>query len=123
MVGLSLTLLAIAALGGAMIAVLRLRGTPYPPLGLAIGHGLVAVSGLACLAYAVATTSLGGIAKIALGVLVLAALGGATMFFGFHMRNKPLPIAFVIGHGLIALAGFALLAYYHWWEHEVGLRP
>lgn len=123
MVGVSLTLLAMAALGGMTIAVLRLRGAPFPPLALAIGHGLLAVSGLACLAYAVATTSLGGMAKAALGVLVLAALGGATLFFGFHMRQKPLPIAFVIGHGLIALAGLALLAYYHWWEHEVGLRP
>ena len=122
MLGVSLTLLAFAALGGATMAVLRLRGTPYPPLGLAIGHGVVAAGGLVCLIIVAATTGVRGLGLAALGVLVLAALGGATLFFGFHMRNKPLPIVLVIGHGLIALTGFALLAYYHFWEHEVGLR-
>ena len=52
MVGVSLTLLVLAALGGTTMAVLRLRGAPYPPLVLAIGHGLLAAAGLACLAYA-----------------------------------------------------------------------
>jgi hypothetical protein len=45
----------------------------------------------------------------ALVILILAALGGATLFLGFHLRNKPLPMPFVIGHGLIAATGFALL--------------
>jgi hypothetical protein len=49
------------------------------------------------------------LAQIALGVFVLAALGGAVLFFGFHMKEQALPIPFVIGHGLIAVIGYVLL--------------
>jgi hypothetical protein len=40
---------------------------------------------------------------------VLAALGGATLFLGFHLRQRALPIPLVIGHGLLAVTGFVLL--------------
>jgi hypothetical protein len=123
MIGVALTLFAIAALGGATMAVIRLRGAPYPPVWMALGHGGVAAAGLICFIYEVATASVTGLAYAALGVLILAALGGATLFLGFHLRGKPLPIAFVLGHGLIALIGFAMLAYHHFWMHEVGARP
>ena len=46
---------------------------------------------------------------VALGVFVLAALGGATIFVGFHLKERPLPIPLVIGHGLVAVTGFVLL--------------
>ena len=110
MLGAALTLFAVAALGGATVAVLRFQGTPRPPTWLAILHGVIAASGFAVLGYEAATVGLASLALIGSGVLVLAALGGATMFFGFHLREKPLPIALVVGHGLIALTGFALLA-------------
>jgi hypothetical protein len=76
---------------------------------MALGHGIVAASGLILLGYAAATDGIPRLAQIALGVLVLAAVGGATIFLGFHMKERALPIPFVLGHGLIAIAGLALL--------------
>jgi hypothetical protein len=101
--------LALAALGGLTLAVIRLRGAPWPPTWMALGHGLVAATGLGLLIYAAVTPGIPNLAQIALGILVLAAIGGATMFIGFHLRQRPLPIPLVIGHGLIAVTGFVLL--------------
>ena len=101
--------LGLAALGGLTLAAIRLSGTPRPPTWMALGHGAVAATGLILLGYAAATSGIPQLAQIALGVLVLAALGGATIFLGFHMRQRALPIPFVIGHGLLALTGFVLL--------------
>jgi hypothetical protein len=102
-------LLGLAALGGGTIAILRLRGMPRPPTWMALAHGTVAAAGLITLIYIVATTTVPGLTQIALGVLVIAALGGATLFLGFHLREQPLPIPLVLGHGLIAVIGFSLL--------------
>jgi len=123
MLGVALTLFALAALGGATMAVLRLRGMTRPPLWLAIAHGALALTGLGFLGYEAANTVLGTLALAGSAAMVLAALGGATLFFGFHLRGKALPIPFVLGHGLIALTGFVLLAMYHYKAHEWGLRP
>jgi hypothetical protein len=49
------------------------------------------------------------LAQGALGLFVLAALGGAGIFVGFHLRERPLPIPLVIGHGLIAATAYVLL--------------
>ena len=49
------------------------------------------------------------LALVALGIFVLAAAGGATLFIGFHLREKALPKPFVVGHGLLALVGVVLL--------------
>jgi hypothetical protein len=102
--------LSLAALGGLVLAGIRLSGRPYPPTWLALGHGGIAATGLCLLIYA-ATVSPGipQLAQIALGVLILAAIGGATLFLGFHLRGKPLPIPIVLGHGLTALTGLVLL--------------
>jgi hypothetical protein len=102
-------LLGLAALGGATMVALRLRGRPLPPLGLALGHGGVAASGLAYLAYQAYSAGIPQLAQIALGIFVLAALGGAFVFVTFHLKNRPLPIPIILGHGLIALTGYALL--------------
>jgi hypothetical protein len=101
--------LGLAALGGLTLAAIRLSGTPRPPTWMAIGHGIVAASGLILLGYAAVTDGIPPLAQIALGILVLAAGGGATIFLGFHMRERALPIPFVLGHGLIAIVGFVLL--------------
>ena len=69
----------------------------------------MAVTGVGLLIYAAATTGIPRMAQIALGIFILAALGGAVLFLGFHRAGKPLPIPFVIGHGLIAATGFVLL--------------
>jgi hypothetical protein len=92
-------ILALAALGGVTLAVIRLRGAPWPPMWMALGHGAVAAIGVAILIYAAATTGIPRTAQIALGIFVLA----------FHRAGKPLPIPFVIGHGLIAVTGYVLL--------------
>jgi hypothetical protein len=107
--GLSAIFLGIAALGGMTIVAMRLGGTPRPPLWLALLHGGVAATGLVILAYTAATTGVPPMAQIALGVIVLAALGGAFIFFTYHLRGLPLPIPFILGHGLIAAVGLALL--------------
>jgi hypothetical protein len=101
--------LALAAVGGLTLAAIRLRGAPWPPMWLAHVHGLVAATGVALLIYAASTDGIPGLAKIALCIFILAALGGATLFVAFHRVSKPLPIPLVIGHGLIAITGYVLL--------------
>lgn len=101
--------LGLAALGGLTLAVIRLTGTPRPPTWMALGHGVVAATGLGLLISVVLSGGVAWLINVALGVLVLAALGGATIFLGFHVRNRALPIPLVIGHGLIALTGYVLL--------------
>ena len=102
-------MLGLAALGGLTLAVIRLTGTPRPPTWMALGHGVVAATGLGLLISVVLSGGVAWLINVALGVLVLAALGGATIFLGFHVRNRALPIPLVIGHGLIALTGYVLL--------------
>jgi hypothetical protein len=76
---------------------------------MAVGHGTVAAVGVVLLIYAVGTTTVPVMAQVALGVFVLAALGGATLFLGFHLKERPLPIPLVFGHGLAAVTGYVLL--------------
>ena len=103
--------LAVAALGGLVVAAIRLSGTPRPPTWLALVHGVIAVCGLVLLASNVASapSAIPPMLQWSLGIFVVAALGGAVMFLGFHMRGVPLPIVLVLGHGLIAVTGFVLL--------------
>jgi len=101
--------LALAAVGGATLAAIRLRGAPYPPLWLALGHGAVAAAGVGLLIYAAISPGIPGLAQVALGIFIVAAIGGAVLLLGFHLRGKALPIPFVLGHGLIAATGFILL--------------
>ena len=102
-------ILALAALGGLTLAGIRVSGVPRPPTWLALGHGAIAATGLGFLAYEAATATIPLLAQISLGVLLLAALGGVTLFAGFHLRERPLPIPLVIGHGIAAIAGYVLL--------------
>ena len=99
--------LVFAALAGATMVIIRLRGRPRPPTWFAIGHGALALFGVGLLAGHWET--LPQLAKISVGMFGLAALGGATMFFGYQLRNKPLPIALMLGHGLFALASLTVL--------------
>ena len=101
--------LGLAALGGLTLAGIRLMGSPRPPTWMALGHGAVAATGLGLLIYAAVDPGIPNLAQIALGVIVLAALGGSTIFLGFHLRARPLPIPLVVGHGLIAATGYGLL--------------
>ncbi len=111
---LAAIVLGLAALGGLTLATLRFRGMPRPPLWMVLGHGAVAATGLGLLIYAAVTQSIPSLAQIALGNLILAALGGATLFLGFDLRKKALPIPLVVVHGLIAIAGLVTLVVSFW---------
>jgi len=98
-----------AALGGLTLAGIRLAGAPRPPTWLALGHGAVAAVGLGLLVYAALGAGVPGLAQVALGVFALAAVGGAGLFLGFHLRERALPIPLVIGHGVVAVTALVLL--------------
>jgi hypothetical protein len=109
---LAATLLGLAAAGGITMLAIRLRGAPQPPTWLALGHGLAALAGLVTLIYAVATaTSIDPLVGWSLAVLCLAAAGGATIFVGFHLPGRPLPIPLIFAHGLLAATGWGLLLF------------
>jgi len=100
-------LFAIAALGGAFLAALRfqMKELPFP---VAILHGLLAASGLVALLLAVVNGNAVGSAKIALGLFVVAALGGFFLF-SLHLRKRELPIPVVLIHAVVAVVAFAIL--------------
>jgi hypothetical protein len=102
-------ILVLAALGGLTMASLRLSGRPLPPTWLALGHGAIAATGLVLVAREAFIATLPGRGNLALGCIAAAAVGGLIMFFGFHRKGRPLPIPFVLGHGLLALTGVILL--------------
>lgn len=102
-------LLALAALGGVVMAVIRFRGAPRPPTWLAMLHGLLAASGLVLLINAALTVGVPQLAQFSLALLVLAALGGGYINLQFHWKNLPLPIPLILLHATLAAAGFALL--------------
>jgi hypothetical protein len=101
-------LFALAALGGVFMASLVFRGRPHPPMGIAIVHGLAAAAGLVVLLFAVMGGQAPGLAKGALVLFVLAALGGFALF-AMHLQRKALPRPVVAVHGLVAVVAFALL--------------
>jgi hypothetical protein len=105
---LALILFAVAAAGGAYMAVTRLRGMPAPPMALALVHGALAAAGLVALGVTLAGGGAGGLATTATGLFVVAALGGFVLF-AQHLRrgeiNKPL----VLVHGLVAVVSFVIL--------------
>lgn len=103
---LPIILFAIAAVGGMLLAFFRLSNRPLP-MPLALLHGALAAAGLVALSVVV----LGGgsmQAKLALGLFLLAALGGFFLL-SFHLRKKELPVPVVVVHGLAALAAFTVL--------------
>ena len=59
--------LALAAVGGLTLAVIRLRGAPWPPLWMALGHGAVAATGVGLLIYAAVSTGIPDSGQVALG--------------------------------------------------------
>jgi hypothetical protein len=108
MIRLSLLMFAVAALAGLAMAVMHFRGVSPPRVVLATLHGLFAASGLVVLLLALIKTGFGGQPGIAFGLLVLAALGGFVLL-GSHAQGKRLPSALVVGHALLAVAGFLTL--------------
>lgn len=103
-------LFALAALGGATMAGQRLRGRETPSGTLATIHGLAAGAGV--IVYLIALVGADGAPMsgiVAIALFVVAALGGATLLFGFHLRERALPVWLVLVHGGIAVVAFGFL--------------
>jgi hypothetical protein len=108
MFGLSIVLFAVAALAGLTMAVMHFRKSTPPLPVLAVLHGGFAASGLIVLLLAVIKIGMHGAPGLALGLLVTAALGGFGLL-SFHVRGRALPSGLVVGHALLAVAGFVTL--------------
>ena len=102
-------LLGLGALGGLVMAGVRFSGAPRPPSWLAMFHGVLAAAGLTLLIYAAVTTGIPRLAQFALGLLVLAALGGTAINLLYHSKMLPLPKSWIVGHALVAVGGYSLL--------------
>ena len=105
----ALVLFALAAVGGIILAVIRFKGQPYPPLGLALVHGAAAAAGLVALIAAVAPGGAPSSATTALVLFLIAAAGGFFLFF-HHLRKVALPLWLVVVHALVAVVAFLILA-------------
>ena len=110
MLMIALGLFAIGALFGVTMAVMHFRGVSPPRVWLAAVHSVFVAAGLIVLFVAV-WPAFSGRAAWALGIFLLAALGGFTMALGFHMRRKRLPSALVLGHGALAVIAFLILLF------------
>ena len=102
-------LLVIAALGGMLMAGIRLAGKTNPPAWLAMAHGFLAAAPVVLLLYAACTVGLPTLALYGTVLFVIAALGGVTMNLGYHWKNLPLPLGLMIGHAVLAIIGFLLV--------------
>lgn len=105
---LIIAIFAVAAVIGLTMAIAAFRGN-FPPVPSAILHGVFAATGLVLLLVAVLVKGAAGAALWALGLFLVAALGGFVMALGFHARRKALPKGLVAGHALLAVSGFLLL--------------
>src|SRR5881394_2069263 len=102
MLNIAAVVFAIAALGGIVLAAHVLRGR-FAPWALSLLHAALGAAGLVLV--------LGGArgnAALALGLLVLAALGGF-LLASFHYRKQLPPKAIVVVHAVVAVAGFGVL--------------
>jgi hypothetical protein len=110
----STVLLAIAAVGGLVMAGIRFAGDRQPPTALAMLHGFLAAAAVTLLLYAAATVGLPGMALGALILFLLAAGGGVILNLNYHWKKLPLPKWLVIVHAVAAVAGFLLLLAATW---------
>jgi hypothetical protein len=105
----SSVLLGFAALGGLFMVLIRLAQKTNPPHWIAMAHGFIAAAGVTLLCYVALFAPIPGKAAIALLLLLAAALVGAWMNLGYHIKGQLLPNAVMIVHALVAVIGFLLL--------------
>jgi len=110
MIQLALGLFALAAIAGAALATLHLRGR-VPPWALTVLHGLLATSGLLTLIVEVSGYSTVGWLHGIVAMFVLAALGGI-LVVSFHIRKRRPPPPLILVHGTGAVTTFVLLLLY-----------
>ena len=107
--GIAALLFTIAALGGAVMAAMRLGGRELPPMWLALLHGAVAATGLITLLVAIQGNAVSNIVLLAAGGFIIAALGVLTMFFLFHLKKGALPVPLMLIHASVAVLSFIAL--------------
>ncbi len=100
-------LFAVAAVGGATLAVRKFTGKGMP-LSLAAAHGIFAAAGLIALAVNVYNDSSNKLMNISLVLFIIFALGGFILL-SYHLRKKAHPIALIGIHGAGAVVSFLLL--------------
>jgi hypothetical protein len=98
-------LLALAALGGAVLLGFVLRGR-HTPKGIALIHGSFAALGVVVLAIASILSPAAPVASLVL--FVLAAIGGAVLIV-LDLKRRQVPKGLAVGHGGIAIVAFVLL--------------
>lgn len=109
MIQTAVGLFAVAAVGGIVMALIRTLGKRNPPHALAMAHGLLAGAGLTLLIYAALTVGLPGRALAATALFALAAGGGVVLNLAYQMKQRPLPVGFMLGHALLAVVAFLML--------------
>lgn len=104
---LPIALFAVAAVAGGALAIrhFQRKGLPMP---LALGHGAFAAAGLVALLVVGTSGSLGSAWPLALGLLMIAAVGGFVLF-AMHLRKVKLSSPVVLAHAAAAVAGFVVL--------------
>ncbi len=102
-------LLGLTAVGGLVMAAMRFMGHDRPPSWFAMGHGLLAGSGLTLLLFGGLTIGIPRMAWIGTLLLIAAALGGVYLNLAFHDKRLALPKTIVVVHAAIAVVGFALV--------------
>lgn len=106
--GIAVIVFAIAALGGAFLAIRHFTGKTLP-MPVILLHGALAATGLVLLLATYFKHGLTGLAADALVLFLIAALGGFYLF-SKQLRSQPLPGAVVVIHAGVAVTAFVLLA-------------
>jgi hypothetical protein len=105
----SILFFAIAAVGGVVLAAMRLKHQPMPA-SLAMAHGSLAATGVVLLIIAMAVcVKCSAVLTTALVLFLVAAAGGVFMAAAFSMRKKAIPIPLMLVHGSLAVIAFLLL--------------
>ena len=108
MFNIAVPLIALGAVVGLYMAVQHFKGRTPPKAGVAILHGLLAVSGVIVLLLGVWEIGFGTAHTWALLLFGIAVLGGLYLV-SHHMRQRPLPNAVIVIHGLVAVIAFLVL--------------
>jgi len=105
----SLVLFTLTAVGGLVMALVRLGRGNNPPSWLAMAHGLLAGSGLTLLLYTYFTVGLPALACWALLLFLIAAAGGVLLNLGYHLKGALMPKGIVLVHAALAIVAYGLL--------------
>ncbi|HEY1992101.1 MAG TPA: hypothetical protein VGH71_06525 [Gammaproteobacteria bacterium] len=107
MLTLLLLLFLVVMLAGAGLAVVERRGRALP-LKVSVTHGMLGVLAIVLLVMQALAHPGNHPLNLAIVVFMITALGGL-LLFAFRASKQGLPLAVVLLHALIAVAGLALL--------------